>query len=113
MDSLVELRPSIGFYGVCLIACGYFIKSLIEKMMENNDKLMEQNHKREDKLQSLIEGNTKALTEITLQIDKCNNVNKELVETNKSLVEEIREELDSIDNKIDFLMHDKKEERFV
>ena len=104
MENLVELIPQIGFYGVCLVAGALFLKSLITKMMENNDKMMEQNYKREDKLQNLIENNTKALTEITTQLNKNNEVSEKLVDTNKSLVEEIKTQINNIDRNVEKLL---------
>ena len=104
MEKLIELIPSIGFYGVCLAAMGIFFKYLITKILENNDSLMEQNIKREERMVNLIENNTKAITEITCQLDKSNDVSKELVTTNKSLVEEINIKLNNIDNNINKIL---------
>lgn len=93
MTDIVEFIQTLGFPIACVIACGVFIyKVVIRDKDESKDretKLIEANNK-----------SSEALDKVADTIERSNEVNKELSETNRILIDKIEGRLENIDTNI-------------
>lgn len=92
MDWMTVIQ-NLGFPIACVVACGVFIYKLV---IRDKDEAVE----REKALQQSISDNTVALGKVADTIEKSNNVNTQLAETNRLLVDKMEDKLTDIDENV-------------
>ena len=93
MTDSVTFIQTLGFPIACVIACGLFIYKVVIRDKDES----------KDRETQLIEANNKsseALNKVADTIERSNEVNRELSETNRLLVDKIEGRLENIDNNI-------------
>ena len=95
--NVVELIQTVGFPVVAVLGCAFFIYKIVVRYMdeskERESHLMEQSNKQ-----------TEALREVAATIERGNNLNEKLSETNRILVDKIDSSLVGINNNIDKIL---------
>lgn len=89
----VEVIQNLGFPIACVVACGIFIYKLVTR---DKDEAVE----REKTLQQSIKDNATALEKVADTIEKSNEVNMQLSETNRLLVDKMEDKLTDIDENV-------------
>ena len=92
MDWMTVIQ-NLGFPIACVVACGVFIYKLV---IRDKDEAVE----REKTLQQSITDNTAALGKVADTIEKSNEVNSQLAETNRLLVDKMEDKLTDIDENV-------------
>lgn len=92
MDWMTVIQ-NLGFPIACVVACGVFIYKLV---IRDKDEAVE----REKALQQSISDNTVALGKVADTIEKSNEVNSQLAETNRLLVDKMESKLTDIDENV-------------
>lgn len=103
MQEVITIIQTLGFPIACVIACAVFIYKMWD-WYKNTSK------EREDKLIDTNSKNADALIKVAETIEKSNEINKELSETNKLLVEKVEDKLNIISHNVDKLI-EKEESR--
>lgn len=93
MSEIIEVIQTLGFPIACVVACGVFIYKMV---VRDKDEAIE----RENKLQQSITDNAVALGKVADTIEKSNEVNRELSETNRLLAEKMQDKLTEIDENV-------------
>lgn len=96
MDVL-QIIQSVGFPIAAVIGCAWFIKSIV---MRDKDEAKA----REDRYNQNITELMESLQKATDAINKSNELNQELTETNKMLVNEMTSKLNMVDSKVDKIL---------
>ena len=92
MDWMTVIQ-NLGFPIACVVACGVFIYKLV---IRDKDEAVD----REKALQQSITDNTVALGKVADTIEKSNEVNSQLAETNRLLVDKMEDKLTDIDENV-------------
>lgn len=96
-DEVITVIQTLGFPIACVIACGLFIYKLTTR---SQDEAVA----REEKLIEANNAASAALDKVANTIEECNQVNKELSETNRLLVDKIENSLNDIGNNVSLVL---------
>lgn len=101
MDAMVDIITKLGFPIAVCLALGLVFYKIIIRIMDENKEREQANRESQEKL-------TQGLNEVAKTIEKSNDVNQELSNTNRILVDKIegdlvgiKSTLDSINNKLE------------
>lgn len=96
MDQALNYIGEFGIAVVALIALGIFCYRIITRIMDENKERELRASERQDKL-------TESLNNVAHTIEKSNNTNEQLAETNRLLVDKVEGDLSGIKTNIELI----------
>ncbi len=94
MEHIIEIIQTIGFPIACVLCLGF-------AYYKDNTRAKDEAKEREDKLIVANTESSKALTKVADTIEKSDNINQELAETNRLLIDKMEGELNTINNNVE------------
>lgn len=77
MNEIATIISTVGFPIAACIACGFFIKWIIEQNNKNMESIRAEQANLNRSMQQAINNNTKALQELIDKLDLCEAIKKE------------------------------------